>query len=46
MCRNTTEENKNRCKCVKNKGKNVVSKAMRVKVEEVFTEVRLPKWEV
>ena len=37
MCRNCTEENKNRYKSVKNKAKKVVSKAMREKAEETFS---------
>ena len=35
MCQNSTEENKNRYKCMRNKA---VSKAMREKADEAFAE--------
>ena len=38
MCRNSTEKNKRRHKCMKNKAKKAVSKAMREKAEELLTE--------
>ena len=46
MCQNSTE-NRNRYESIKNKVKKAVSKAMRVKAEEVLLEVeKLSKWNV
>ena len=45
MCTNSTEENKKRCIGRKNKAKKAVSIAMRVKVEELLSEVKnCPVW--
>ena len=38
MCQNSTEENKRRCKSMKNKVKKAVSK-------EAITEIKLSKWD-
>ena len=41
MCRHSIEDNTNRYDGMKNKGKKVVSKAMREKVEEALTELEI-----
>ena len=40
MCQNCTEENKRRCRSMKNKAKNTASKAMREKAEEALNEFK------
>ena len=40
MCQNSTEENKRRCKNMKNNTKKIVSKAMRKKAEEELTALK------
>ena len=40
MCRNSSEENKNKYKSIKSKAKKVVLKAMREKAEEGLTELK------
>ena len=41
MCQNNAEENKRRYKSMKNKAKITVSKAMREKAEDTFTEQKI-----
>ena len=41
MCQNSTEENKWRYEGMKNKAKKAVSKAIREKAEDVFTELNI-----
>ena len=40
MCWNSAEENKRRCKSMKNRAKKAVSKAMREKVEDTLIEFK------
>ena len=40
ICQNSTKENRNRCKSMRNKEKEAVSKAMRDKAEEALTELK------
>ena len=45
MCKNSSAENKRRYKSIKNKAKKAVSRAMREKAEEAFTDMKIVQME-